>query len=178
MKSRGDLDGKVRQVVTTIEKLLVTHNSSSMVELSSSYRVAITPLSTTNNIHVTVNMPFNANGISSNTIILVDVKRRISGGSWSYVTGSGYGDGNLGNRWPIAVGATRRSNGFDSNDMNICHFSIIDKPATTSECEYTIFMKQETSGTGNIKVAHSSGNNSNWGWMTPVVMTAMELDDD
>jgi hypothetical protein len=179
MIARGDLDGKIRQVKTSIASTLVTHNTTSMVELSSNYRVIITPLNTTNIIQVHVNMPFNASGMGANTIIILDVKRSTDGGSnWSYVTGSGYGDSNLGNRWPVAVGATRRSNGYDSNDMNICSFSIIDKPATTSTCTYSIFMKQETSNTGNVLIAHSSGNNSNWGWMTPVVMTAYELDDD
>ena len=169
--------GKIQQIKTTIAKNLVSINSSSMVEISSAYRVSITPIVAGNTIKVDVTLPFNASGVSSNTIILFDVKRSTdNGSSWSYVTGSGYGDSNLGSRWPIAVGATRRSNGYDSNDMNILNFSILDSPNTTGACIYSCFTKQETSGTGNILFAHSSGNNSNWGWMTPMTMTAYEME--
>ena len=168
---------KVLQIKTTIAKNLVTVNSSSMVEISSAYRVSITPIVAGNTIKVDVALPFNASGIGSNTIMVFDVKRSTdNGSSWNYVTGSGYGDSNLGNRWPVAVGATRRSNGFDSNDMNILNFSILDLPNTTGACIYSCFMKQETSGTGNIQFAHSLGNANNWGWMTPMTMTAYEME--
>jgi len=167
--------GKIKQIKTTIAHTLVTANGTSLSELSSNYRVSIAPITSSNTIKVDINLPFNADGIISSTIMTVDVQRSTNGGSsWSPVTGSGASHASLGNRFGVSVGGTRRSNGYDTNDMNICSFSILDLPATSSTCIYSIFFRAEA--TGNVRFGHSAGNSSVFGWMTPITLTAYEME--
>ena len=59
--------------------------------------------------------------------------------------------------------------------MSTNMFRVIDLPNTTSQVYYGFHCKQETSGTGNIRFGYSNGDNSNWGWRAPIIITATEI---
>ena len=158
------------QVQYTSSGTRTTVDSTSFVEPSTSYRVAITPKSTSSMIRLRFFIPANAYG-ASNTIYTVRLFR-IIGGSTSYsLTSAG---GSNGSRNVIA-GSTFRPPGYDNNDPMPMIIDAVDFPSTTSTCTYGFEFKRETGGAGTMYFGYTQGDNSNWGFDADIVIIAEEI---
>jgi len=163
----GGGGGVIRQFKYKISTATDTHNSTNMIEVNSDYRLYITPTSADSIIAVDYMIPLNEQ-CGNNTIFILAATRN---GSRTDISSAGPSSGS---RWSVAGGAHRPGNGYDTNDMSVRQWRIIDTPNTTSEIYYGFHCKQETSGTGNIRFGYSSGDNSNWGFRANIVITATE----
>jgi hypothetical protein len=163
--------GAVLQEVTAISKTFSTHNSTSWSESHSSYRVSITPKSSSSQIVLQYYVPYNPTGAAN---ILHGFKAvRSTDGDTTFTDGI-WGWGNaLGSRQRISGGFTRSSNGYDANDMNMQNWISVDRPGVTTACIYGFHMKSE--GTNSCLINHTNGNNSTWGWTSAVVIRATEM---
>ena len=164
----------VVQVVTHRHGDMPQHNSSSWTELSSNWRISITPQYSNSKIYINARTTTNPGGISGNTLWLWSLRRSTDGGS-TFTNLTSETDGNTGARHGINGGVTRRGNGYDTNDMNPIGFTAVDTPGTTGTVIYSPWCKQETSGTGTMYWGHSSGNTANWGFHHWFTITAMEI---
>ena len=160
--------GVVRQIKYKISNDLATHNTTSFVEVDSDYRLYITPTKSDSIMLIDYVIPTNEQ-CGNNTIFILSAMRD---GSRTNITSVGSSSGS---RHRVAGGAFRPGNGYDGNDMSTNMFRVIDLPNTTSQVYYGFHCKQETSGTGNIRFGYSNGDNSNWGWRAPIIITATEI---
>ena len=159
------------QVQYTSSATRVTVDSTSFVEASTNYRVAITPKSTSSMIRLRFFIPTNADG-QSNTIYTLRLFR-IIGGTTSYaLTSAGSSNGS---RNVIAGSTFRPLNGYDGNDPMPMIIDAVDFPNTTSTCTYGFEFKRETGGSGTVHFGKSSGDNSNWGFDADIVIIAEEI---
>ena len=163
----GGGGGVIRQFKYKISTVTNTHNSTSMIEVDSDYRLYITPTSNDSIIAVDYTLPLNEQ-CANNTIFILAATRN---GSRTDITSAG---GSSGSRWAVAGGGHRPGNGYDTNDMSVRQWRIIDVPNTTSEIYYGFHCKQETSGVNNIRFGFSDSDNNNWGWRSNIVITATE----
>jgi hypothetical protein len=163
-----------RKISYTSSGTRTTVDSTSFVEPSSSYRVSITPSTTSSGIKVTYFIPGNLNGAwAGNTIYTFRAWREIGGGSRSYsLTSAG---GSNGSRNVIAGMTDRPHNGVDGNDPTTIEFTVIDYPSTTSSCVYGFEYKRETGGGGTLYFGYSQGDTSNWGFDTDILLIAEEV---
>lgn len=163
--------GAVLQEVTGLSKVFSTHNSTSWSEAHNSYRVTITPKSSSSQIVLQYYVPYNPTG-AANILHGFKAVRSTDGGS-TFTDGLwGWGDA-LGVRLRLSGGFTRSSNGFDANDINMQNWISVDRPAVTTACIYGFHMKSE--GTNACYINHSNSDNSNWGFTGAVVIRAMEV---
>lgn len=147
-----------------------TVDSTSFVEPSTAYRVAITPKFANSMIMLSYFIPAQAAG-QGNTIYSVRAFRIISGTTSYALTSAGSANGS---RNPIA-GHTFRPPGYDSNDPMPMIFTAVDFPNTTNTCTYGFEIKRETGGTGTVYFGYSQGDNSNWGFDADILITATEI---
>lgn len=166
--------GHIVQVVTHRNGDLPQHNSSSFIEISSNYRLTITPKYSNSKIVLCARCTVNPGGVASNTLFLWSLRRSTDSGS-TFTNLTSETDGNTGARHGINGGAGRRLNGTDGNDMNPIGWDAVDTPGVTTAVIYSPFCKQETSGTGVMYWGHSSGNTANWGFHHFYTITAMEI---
>jgi hypothetical protein len=164
----------VVQVVTHRHGDMPQHNSSSWTELSSNYRISITPQYSNSKIFLTARITCNRGAITGNTLFLWSLRRSTNSGS-TFTNLTNETDGNTGSRHGINGGVARAINGYDTNDMNPIGFTAVDTPGTTGTVIYTPYVKQESSGTGTMYWGHSSGNTANWGFHHWYTITAMEI---
>ncbi len=143
---------------------------TSFTELSSDYRVSITPKFQNSLIFLEYFIPLNQYTSGANNIFGFSGYRYAPSQAGLDSRGQG-----LGNRKQFAGGNCRAQNGYDVNDHNIECFIAYDAPNTTSACSYGFQMYQEGSDAGTIYVAHSNGNNSTWGMSSRVIITATEI---
>ncbi|WLW37195.1 hypothetical protein [Synechococcus phage S-MS29] len=164
----GSGGGVIRQIRYKISTSTNTHNSTSFQEVDSDYRVYITPTSTDSVIFVDYTIPTNEQ-CGNNTIFLISAMRD---GSRTNITSVGPSSGS---RHRVAGGGFRPGNGYDTNDMSVNQFRVIDIPNTTNQVYYGFHFKQESSGQGNIRFGYSDGDNTAWGWRANIIITATEL---
>ena len=143
---------------------------ASFTELSSDYRVSITPKFQNSLIFLEYFIPLNQYSSGHNNIFGFTGYRYAPSQAGLDSRGQG-----LGSRKQFAGGNCRAQNGYDINDHNIEYFVAYDAPNTTSACSYGFQMYQEGSDAGTIYVAHSNGNNSTWGMSSRVIITASEI---
>lgn len=165
--------GSVLQQTTKQSTTLASSSSTSYVELSSDYRVTITPRISTSRIFVNFDFSVNSTGPDLGTIVHFRIFRLI-GSTYSYPSSDGgtFG-GNIGNR--SAASAGLRYCATDTNDAGIIRLSAWDDHATTSQIQYGFYWKRETGGVSTNYFNHSSGNTTSFGWMTPMIITATEI---
>ena len=165
--------GSIIQVQYTASSTRTTVDSTSFVEPSSSYRVSITPTSTSNYIILRYFIPMNPGGsYASNTIYTIRAWREIGGGARSYALTSA---GNTNGSRNVFAGVTFRPPGYDLNDPCTQNFTVVDAPSTTSACVYGFDFKRETGGSGNMYFGYSAGDSSNWGFDSDIVIVAEEI---
>lgn len=116
--------GKVGQVVTTSITLNQDSTSTSLAELSSSCRVAITPQATSSKVLYFVSFPFVS--IAANTGFFMNIYKDVGGG--------GYGDDS---------GEISRYTNYQSstNNYDVASWQYLSSPSTTSAVTYTPYVK-------------------------------------
>eukprot|EP00485_Elphidium_margaritaceum_P017365 CAMPEP_0202726242 /NCGR_PEP_ID=MMETSP1385-20130828/184514_1 /ASSEMBLY_ACC=CAM_ASM_000861 /TAXON_ID=933848 /ORGANISM="Elphidium margaritaceum" /LENGTH=869 /DNA_ID=CAMNT_0049392459 /DNA_START=42 /DNA_END=2649 /DNA_ORIENTATION=+ len=171
----GDI-GSIVQVQSMVSDIKATLSpSGTWIEASAEYRVSITPQYADSKISVTFDFGWNGHGLSENTIVLWSAAKSTDSGSTfarDTITSAGIASGS---RHVIAGMASRRNNGFDANDPNMCHWTIYDEPQTTDTVTYTLQVFQEYWETGSLIIGQSSGDSDVFGWTTPVSIVAMEI---
>ena len=136
------IPGHVVQVVQGYSDTQANTNNSSDTEALTALRTSITPASATNKILVTINYHVVTSGSSSHATVFV--KRSTDGGS-SFSNLSNYLQG-TGNE----IHRTVMSSGYFGQHTHV----ILDSPATTSACMYSLFFR--TNG-GNIRLNDNGG---------------------
>ena len=164
----GSGGGVIRQIQYKISTTTATHNTTSFQEVNSDYRVYITPTNTNSIMLVDYTIPTNEQ-CGNNTIFLISAMRD---GSRTNITSVGQSSGS---RHRVAGGGFRPGNGYDTNDMSVNHFRVIDAPNTTNQVYYGFHFKQESSGVNNIRFGYSDGDNTSWGWRANIIITATEI---
>jgi len=173
---------KVTQVKSTIN---ASRDTSSWVEFDSNYRIPVTP--TNNNTRIYLQFYFQTNtNMGSNTLFQFDIRYLVNGtlptGGHGSADNATYGkltsdggtmNGNIGSRLNTHF-VGRPGNGYDGNDQLTINMLGYDEPAGASRT-YGLIYRRETGGSGTLYVNHSSGNNSNWGFMAPMLITATEV---
>ena len=137
--------GKVGQVVTTSITLNQDITSTSLTELNTSCRVAITPSATGSKVFYFVSFPFFSN--SANTGFFMNIYKDVGG--------AGYGDDS---------GEISRYSGYQSSSGNydVASWQYLSSPSTTSAVTYTPYVKV-------------SGNTVNFGNSAKFNATVMEI---
>jgi hypothetical protein len=147
----------------------VSTTSASWQEPSSAYRVSITPFYSNSLIIVNYFVPVNI--ASASNILQVWRAFRITGGSTTYaLTSAGVTNGS---RWPIAGGVLRPGNGYDSNDMNMVAWQILDAPGSTAA--HTYGFQHFPEGSHTTYFGYSSSNNGTWGFDANILIVAQEI---
>tara|TARA_R100000234_G_scaffold118678_1_gene99642 strand:- start:101 stop:592 length:492 start_codon:yes stop_codon:yes gene_type:complete len=137
--------GKVGQIVTTTFTMDQDITSTSLTELNSSCRVAITPQASGSKILYFCSFPFFSN--SANTGFFMNIYKDVGGG--------GYGDDS---------GEISRYSGYQSSTGNydVASWHYLSSPSTTSAVTYTPYVKV-------------SGNTVNFGNNAKFNATVLEI---
>ena len=160
----------IQKKVLSATNLVTTNPGSSFQELSSAFRLSITPKFSNSLIFLEYFIPLNQTTTGHNNIFGFNAYRYAPSSANLDSRGTGSG-----NRKQFAGGNVRAQNGYDQNDHNIETFIAFDSPNTTSTCTYGLQIYQESSDSGTIYIAHSQGNNSTWGMSSRVIITASEI---
>lgn len=162
--------GAVVQTVVLNSGTRTTHANSSMSEVSSNYRVSITPLFSNSLMLVSYHIPTGwGNDWAANYLMRISAKRWIGGGSASDLTSVGVTNGS---RTLISGYHQRPGNGYDTNDMQVWAFTTIDVPNTSSTIQYGFYASQEG---GTVYYGYSRDNNGSWGWDANIVIQVQEI---
>ena len=148
---------------------------SAQTELSTDYRVAITPIYSNSLIILHYFVPMSPNGSwTSNWIVNYAAVRMPSGSalntSISAISSAGP---TAGSRKTIAGSSARSLNGYDQNDSLTWASTAIDLPGSTSAVQYGFTWGGE--GAGPIIVNQTNNNNGTWGYSARVVIVAQEI---
>jgi hypothetical protein len=139
-------------------------------EPSTSYRVTITPTSTSSIILIRYFVPTQVNS-ASNVLQSFRAFRIIGGGSKDYgITSRGNTNGS---RNPIAGMVNRPWNGYDSNDMMNWSVEVVDNPNTTSSIVYGFETNPES--TNSTYFGYSASDNGTWGFDADIIIVAQEI---
>ena len=177
--------GHIVNVTQAKSLTIASKDTTSFAEISSDYRISVTPLKNNSRIYLQFYFLTNTN-MASNTLFQFDIRYLVSGSLPTGGRGSaadstngkitsdgGTMSGNIGSRLNTHF-VGRPGNGYDSNDQLTINIQGYDEPAGASRT-YGLIYKRESGGTGTMYVNHSTGNNDAWGFMTPMLMTAMEV---
>jgi hypothetical protein len=168
--------GSVLQTIATYSDTKASTNTvNTFVELSTDYRVTLTPTSTSSMIVVNYYIPINITAPtgSSNCIKLLRGFRLISGGSKDPAVSSR--GGASGSRFQIAGHAFRKLNGHDLNDQQAESFVVVDFPNTTSAVSYGFEYFQESSAASTDFFGRSNQDGSNWPYSSRIIIVAQEI---
>jgi hypothetical protein len=168
--------GSVLQTVATYsDTKSSTNTSNAFVELSTDYRVTLTPTSASSMILVNYYIPINITAPtgSGNCIKLLRGFRIVGGGSKdSAVSSRG---GASGSRFQIAGHAFRKLNGHDLNDQQAESFVVVDFPNTTSAVTYGFEYFQETSSASTDHFGRSNAGSTGWPYSSRIIIVAQEI---
>ena len=160
----------IQKKVLSATNLVTTNPGSSYTEVSSAYRLSITPKFQNSLIFLEYMIPLNQTTGGHNNIFGFNAYRYApsQAGLDSRGTSSG-------SRKRTAGGMMRAQNGYDHNDHNLETFIAFDAPNTTSVCTYGLQVFQESSDSGTIYIAHSSHSSASWAMSSRVIITASEI---
>lgn len=160
----------IQKKVLSATNLVTTNPGSSYTEVSSAYRLSITPKFQNSLIFLEYMIPLNQTTSGANNIFGFSAYRYApsQAGLDSRGTSSG-------SRKRTAGGMMRAQNGYDHNDHNLETFIAFDAPNTTSTCTYGLQVFQESSDSGTIYIAHSSHASASWAMSSRVIITASEI---
>ena len=138
-------------------------------EVSSDYRISITPKYSDSHILATYHIPINPTG-ASNILMAIAPWASTDGGTTQSLLAQGTAPGN---RHNLAVSWFRSNNGYDGNDMqnHVVHFR--HDHNTTSTLTYGFQFRSEGSNTTYFN--RSNSNSSTWGWVAPIYMELREI---
>ena len=161
--------GAVVQTQVLNSTTRATAASSSMAEVSSSYRVSITPLFSNSVMLISYHIPTGwGTDWAANYVMRVSAKRFVSGTAQDI---SSVGVTN-GSRTLVAGYHQRPGNGYDYNDMEVWAYQVIDLPNTTSTIQYGFYASQEG---GTVYYGYSRDGNGSWGWDANIVIMVQEI---
>jgi hypothetical protein len=152
---------------------LASSSSTSYVELSSDYRVGITPRFANSTMVIQYHLPINSYGPDVGTIAHFKAFKRISGVNSDVTNFGGSFNGNLGNR--TSTHGAKRYAATDQNDSDMVSMIAYDVVSSTDFIEYGFFFKRETGGTSTNYFAHTFNNAASYGWMAPVTIIVQEI---
>lgn len=142
-------------------------------EVSTDYRVSITPRFTNSLIIIQYYLPINIYTNGANCLKLIRGFRIVGGGSKDYALSSR--GTTQGSRHAIAGHAFRKLNGYDYNDQQAEHLLIYDAPNTTSAVTYGFEYYQESSASSTDYFGYSNDNNGTWGYSSRIIIVAQEI---
>ncbi len=160
--------GNVIQTVVNKSNTMASLNATSFTEVSSDYRVSITPTDGSNRIFIYIWTAGTMNG-SNNTIFQVAINNFTSG-SAALITSSA-ADGSR-NRCDYVA---RPSNGSDANDVYYMRLLGFDDPGSASQQTYGFTYRREANGSGSIFIGHSEDANVTYSSRTPTILMAQEV---
>jgi hypothetical protein len=173
-RANAPLGSVIQTVVTFSDTKTSTNATNTFVELSTDYRVTITPTAANSLIVVNYYIPINiTNPTSRNCIKLLRGFRIVGGGSKDPAVSSR--GGASGSRSQIAGHSFRKLNGFDENDQQAESFVVIDFPNTTSSVTYGFDYFQETSAASTDHFGQSNGNGTAWQYSSRIIIVAQEI---
>jgi len=163
----GSYGGTILQTVIYKSNTLSSLNVTDFTEASTDYRVTITPIKATSRILLTYFIATN-NSMASNTLFMFRARnitnnRNVNGEAST-----------SGSRWQ-AQWVGRPGNGYDTNDQMTCMWTCFDSPATTAAQTYGWQYRREGGGSGTCYFGYSSGDNSTFGFVTPITIIAQEV---
>ena len=166
--SYGD-NGTVQTVINRPNTTASNNSVNAYAEVSTDYRVQITPHHSDSNIHGTFQIPINPSG-AANILFFLTPWVSTDGGSTKTVLTGGV---NSGSRINNTTSSIRSGNGYDANDMNnyIVHF-YYDCAATT---QLTFGFYNRSEGTNTVYFNHSATDNGDWGWTAPMYLELKEI---
>ena len=138
-------------------------------EVSTDYRISITPKYVDSHILATYHIPINPTG-ASNILMAIAPWSSTNGGTTQTLLAQGTAPGS---RHNLAVSWFRSNNGYDGNDMqnHVVHFR--HDHNTTSTLTYGFQFRSE--GSNTTYFCRSNSNNATWGWVAPVYMELREI---
>ena len=143
---------------------------TTLTEVSTSYRVSITPLYSNSLMLVEYFIPGGVNNPWSSNYVMRTAGYRIVSNSFQSPTSVGTA---VGSRTAISGFMHRTSNGYDYNDGIWNYFVIYDQPNTTSAIQYGF--KMSTEG-GTMTYNYNGGaDNSSFGFSSQVIIIAKEI---
>jgi len=160
----------IQKKVLSATNLVTTNPGSSYTEVSSAYRLSITPKFQNSLIFLEYMIPLNQTTSGHNNIFGFNAYRYAP--SQANLDSRGTSSGS---RKRTAGGMMRAQNGYDHNDHNLETFIAFDLPNTTSVCTYGLQVFQESSDSGTIYIAHSSHSSASWAMSSRVIITASEI---
>jgi len=161
--------GAVVQTQVVNSTTRVTAASSNMTEISTSYRVSITPLFSNSVMLISYHIPTGWNtDWAANYVMRVSAKRFV-GGTPQDISSVGVTNGS---RTLVAGYHQRPGNSFDYNDMQVWAYQVIDLPNTTSAIQYGFYASQEG---GTVYYGYSRDGNGSWGWDSNIVIMVQEI---
>ena len=148
---------------------------TTQTEISTSYRVAITPIYSNSLIVLHYFVPCGCNGSwSANWLVDYSAVRMPSGSalntSLSFVSSTG--DSN-GARKRLAGSATRSQNGYDYNDQLTWNLTALDFPGSTAAVQYGFTWGGE--GGGPVIFGQTNSNDGAWAYSARIVIVAQEI---
>ena len=163
----------VQKKVLQANQLVSINPGTAYSEVSSHYRISITPKFSSSMIYLEYMLPLNQSTTSANNIFGFQAYR-ISGGSGNGpISSRGQASGS--SRKRAAGGMMRAQNGYDQNDHNLETWLAYDFPNTTSAVTYGVQAFQESSDSGTIYIAHSGHVSAVWAMSSRVIITASEI---
>ncbi|RPF77168.1 MAG: hypothetical protein CBE14_001385 [Rickettsiales bacterium TMED254] len=138
-------------------------------EVSSDYRIAITPKYVDSYILATYHIPMNPTG-ASNILMAIAPWASTNGGTTQSLLAQGTAPGT---RHNLAASWFRSNNGYDGNDMqnHVVHFR--HDHNTTSTLTYGFQFRSE--GANTTYFCRSNSTSSTWGWVAPIYMELREI---
>ena len=170
----GQLNSTVLQTRYVSSTTRTNIDTTTLVEVSTAYRVTITPRFANSLIVLNYFIPMNPGAsYATNTIYTIRAWRSTNGGATRTYSLTSAG-AQLSNRIGMA-GVTFRPPGYDLNDPMTQNFFVLDTPGTVSLCTYGFEFRRESGGTGNVYFGYSAGDSTVWGFNTNITITAQEI---
>jgi len=148
---------------------------TTQTEISTAYRVSITPIRSNSLIVISYFVPMGANGSWSSNFLCDYSAVRMPAGSAlntniSFISATGSSNGA---RKRLAGSAMRSSNGFDLNDQLTWSMTTLDLPGSTSALQYGFTWGGE--GGGPVIFGQTSSNDGSWAYDANIVIIATEV---
>jgi hypothetical protein len=148
---------------------------TTQTEISTAYRVSITPIRSNSLIVLSYFVPMGSNGSwSQNWLVDYSAVRMPAGSALntniSFISATGSSNGA---RKRLAGSAMRSSNGYDLNDQLTWSMTTLDLPGTTSALQYGFTWGGE--GGGAVIFGQTTSNDGAWAYDANIVIIATEV---
>lgn len=161
--------GTVAQMVVATSTTTASANVTEFTEVNSSYRVSITPKSSSSIYLIEYDFPLNT-AMAVNTVFHMQLVRNIGGTEVPI----GVGPANGSRRQATWVG--RPFNGYDTNDQGTVHIVARDSGLTAGTTyTYGLKYRRESGGSGTTYFNYSGGDSAVYGFSGMMTMKITEI---